>query len=85
MNLDEKDRELSELELTLQAVWCSVLEKDSIPVDVSFFDAGGNSILLLKLVMQIIDQMGYKITVPDVFSYPTIETMCAYHGTLQKE
>ena len=42
MNLDEKDRELSELELTLQAVWCSVLEKDSIPVDVSFFDAGGN-------------------------------------------
>ena len=68
MDLGEKDRKLSEIELKLQAIWCDVLEKGSVPVDVSFFDAGGNSILLLKLVMKIINEMDSKITVPDVFS-----------------
>lgn len=85
MDLGEKDRKLSEIELKLQAIWCDVLEKGSVPVDVSFFDAGGNSILLLKLVMKIINEMDSKITVPDVFSYPTIETMSKYLEALQKE
>lgn len=53
------------------------------PVDPmrSFFEIGGNSLAAMRLAAHLKKVHGYKISVADVFEYPTISEL---HGLLQK-
>ena len=61
-------------ESILQDVWSSVLGISNIDPQDDFFDLGGDSILSLQIVSRLSKQ-GLKISVKDVFEYPTIHSL----------
>ena len=65
-------------ETLMVEAWCSVLgfPADSIGIDESFFDLGGDSITSLRIVAKA-RSVGMRITVRQVFSHPTIEALAA--------
>ncbi|MFH8290081.1 MupA/Atu3671 family FMN-dependent luciferase-like monooxygenase [Streptomyces sp. NPDC018059] len=72
----------SELEQRLAAVWCSVLGVDRIGIHENFFDAGGNSLLLIRVHARLAE-LGAGIAPPrlvELFAYPTIAALAAHMG-----
>jgi non-ribosomal peptide synthetase component F len=64
-----------DLERTLQRIWESVLQRDSVGLDENFFDLGGHSLLILKMVDQVAAALGRPLPVVDVFHYPTVRAL----------
>ncbi|ELP61736.1 alpha/beta fold hydrolase [Streptomyces turgidiscabies] len=52
--------------------WRQTLEIDSAREDENFFDAGGNSILLVQLQRSLAAKLGFKIPLQEIFHHPTI-------------
>jgi pyochelin synthetase len=79
--IDEKkntsccDADLSETEKNILDVWCSIFNTDSISADENFFDCGGDSVMIVKLITELESRFGYKLTLPDVYECPTIRLM----------
>ncbi|MGW0533983.1 MupA/Atu3671 family FMN-dependent luciferase-like monooxygenase [Streptomyces sp. NPDC003032] len=72
----------NELEQRLAAVWCSVLGVERIGVHENFFDAGGNSLLLIRVHARLAE-LGGGITAPrlvELFAYPTVAALAAHMG-----
>ena len=59
-------------EQEIYAIWCEVLKKDSIPHHISIFEAGGNSIEIVRLHEKM--QKHFKVTFSliELFRNPTI-------------
>ncbi len=72
----------NEMEEKLLYIWKSVLEAEEISIHDNFFDIGGNSVLILRLFNQIQNRIFKDITVPDLFSYPTIALLAEYIGKM---
>ena len=62
----------NEVESALLAIWQKMLGLDDIVNDVSFFDAGGNSLLLIRLHMMIEERFPGAVKLTELFSVPTI-------------
>lgn len=58
-------------EQILADIWCRVLDRDQVSIHDHFMELGGDSILTLQVVSQA-GSAGMKITVKQVFEYPTI-------------
>lgn len=72
----------SDLEQRLAAVWCSVLGVDRVGIHENFFDAGGNSLLLIRVHARLAEQ-GAGFPAPrlvELFAYPTIAALAAHMG-----
>ena len=69
------------LELRIWRLWRDVLGIDGFGIDDNFFDLGGHSMLAVRLVGKIREELGVEISVPRLFQYPTIK---AFTATLQK-
>lgn len=68
----------SDLERTIAAAWCAVLERDAVGTRDSFFDLGGNSILLARVLTQLRRDLAPDLTLLDLFTYPRIEDLAAH-------
>ncbi|MFE0138380.1 condensation domain-containing protein [Streptomyces sp. NPDC059037] len=55
-------------------VFSEVLRQDEVPLDVSFFDLGGDSIMSIQLVSRL-RQAGLVLTPQDVFEYKTVTAL----------
>ncbi|WP_151732791.1 non-ribosomal peptide synthetase [Paenibacillus tengchongensis] len=77
----------NEIESGLTAIWSDLLNRDkgSISVLDSFFNAGGNSLLLLKLKNEIDKWYPGVFAVADLFANPTIEKMSAFIQLKQEQ
>ncbi|KAF4975480.1 hypothetical protein FZEAL_7743 [Fusarium zealandicum] len=66
----------SEPELFLRDSWCRLLGLESKQVSTThnFFMLGGESVLAMKLV-PLIRELGYTLSVADVFNYPVLSDM----------
>ena len=69
------NRQDSEVENQIIAIWKSVLDVKKIAVDENFFDAGGNSLLMSKVHRQIKKQLDIPINIIDLFQCPTVESL----------
>ncbi|CAM3861502.1 phosphopantetheine-binding protein [Vibrio aquimaris] len=69
------NRQDSEVEKQIIAIWKSVLNVKKIAVDENFFDAGGNSLLMSKVHRQIKKQLDIPINIIDLFQCPTVESL----------
>ncbi|CEJ92405.1 hypothetical protein VHEMI08060 [[Torrubiella] hemipterigena] len=71
-------REFSDNETTMQLAWAQVLgiESTTLTLQSDFFTSGGDSIAAMKLVSDCRDR-GLLITVADIFSNPTLESMAS--------
>ncbi|MEU3096491.1 alpha/beta fold hydrolase [Streptomyces sp. NPDC006967] len=57
--------------------WRKVLEADPVSDHVNFFDAGGNSILLVSFQQALFEEFSFKIPVREIFANPTIAALTA--------
>lgn len=70
-------------EMVLASLWCKILELDSISIQMNFFDFGGDSLCAIKLISEVYGHLNIKISIKDIFTYPTIETLAKYIDTLE--
>ncbi|CAH9058399.1 D-alanine--D-alanyl carrier protein ligase [Pseudoalteromonas holothuriae] len=55
--------------------YLNVLQVNQFCTKKSFFDGGGNSVQAMQLVSRINREFGIRITVADVFDYPSVSTL----------
>jgi acyl-CoA synthetase (AMP-forming)/AMP-acid ligase II len=63
------------LEAALSLVWCEALGLQSIGVDTNFFDAGGHSLLIVRVQSKIAETLGAEVSIIDLFRFPTIAAL----------
>ncbi|WPV66533.1 non-ribosomal peptide synthetase/type I polyketide synthase [Chitinophaga sp. LS1] len=74
----------NEVEVKLLAIWEKLLNEDiTISIEDNFFEIGGNSFLLGKLKMMILEDFAVEISIPLFFQYSSIKTMAVYISKLQ--
>ncbi|MFQ6349024.1 non-ribosomal peptide synthetase [Pseudomonas sp. R11F] len=66
----------SELEQTLAAIWCAVLNVQQVGLDDNFFELGGDSILSIQVVSRA-RQAGIQFSPRDLFQHQTVRTLAA--------
>jgi amino acid adenylation domain-containing protein/non-ribosomal peptide synthase protein (TIGR01720 family) len=69
-------------EETLADVWVRLLGLERVGIRDSFFELGGDSILIIQMIAQA-GQAGLHITPKQVFQHPTIEGLAALAGTAE--
>jgi thioesterase domain-containing protein/acyl carrier protein len=62
----------NEAERKLAAIWEAVLDARPIGIENNFFDLGGHSLLVAKLLRQIEAEFGQRLSMAAVFQAPTI-------------
>lgn len=75
----------TEAEKQMAMLWQELLKVDQIGVDDSFFDLGGNSIAVFRMVNAYRNKFGHDIPPVKVFQYPTIGQLCRFMETDESE
>ena len=71
--LDESSRQpATEMERELARLWEDVLAVTGIGADDDFFDLGGHSLLLTRLLSRVAETFGVRLALRNVFENPTI-------------
>ncbi|MBH8560937.1 amino acid adenylation domain-containing protein [Nostoc sp. CENA67] len=65
------------IELQLTQIWSEVLELDWIGLQDNFFEVGGHSLLAVRLMAKIQQQLGKNLPLATLFQAPTIEQLAA--------
>ena len=76
-NSDPKVRKKN-LPSRLAAIWCTVLSSTSVASDDNFFDAGGTSLLFIKLQREIRNQLGILVPITVLYENPTLARLTAW-------
>ena len=65
----------NEVERRLVSIWQELLNRETIGVNQSFFDLGGHSLLVSRLILRVNREFGKKVSLSDVFHAPTVERL----------
>ncbi|MCW3466342.1 non-ribosomal peptide synthetase [Chitinophaga nivalis] len=66
------------LEEKMVAVWEELLAKKKVGIKDNFFDLGGHSLKVIRLLARISKDYGVKINIQHIFTEPTVENLCAH-------
>lgn len=61
----------------VRQVWTEVLDVASVGDDVNFFEAGGDSILLILLLEKLNEMADRELEPPDLFQHSTVRAQAA--------
>ncbi|MDX6682721.1 MAG: hypothetical protein QOG94_2760 [Solirubrobacteraceae bacterium] len=61
----------------VRRAWADVLEVDIAPLDTNFFEAGGDSLLLIILLEQINDLTARDFEAADLFEHSTVRAQAS--------
>ncbi len=67
----------NETERKLLPIWRSVLGIENISVEANFFELGGNSLMILRLIARVNTAFQSFLPIPIIYTAPTIEKMAA--------
>jgi len=67
----------SELEVKLGALWADVLGVEPVGRDDGFFDLGGSSLLAVRMVSRVRDELGIDVPLVQLFDRPTLSGFAA--------
>lgn len=81
----ETGKTLSKTEMKLFQIWSEILETADINPENSFFNQGGNSLMILKLHNKIKSEFKCELQVADCFRFPTIIQMAVFLDERQSE
>ncbi|WP_328433271.1 non-ribosomal peptide synthetase [Streptomyces sp. NBC_00425] len=59
-------------------VWSEVLAVEQVGAEDNFFEAGGHSLLLLRVQARLTERLGRQIPVVDLFTYPTVRSLARH-------
>jgi amino acid adenylation domain-containing protein len=68
----------SELERDVLHIWRDVLQRDHVGIRDSFFDLGGDSLLLVQVARRLAGRVGHDVGINELFLYPTVEAIAAH-------
>ena len=68
----------NEIEEKLEKIWSKLLKTKEISIDSDFFDLGGHSLKVTKLIAEINKEFNVEISFTEVFDKPTIRNMGEY-------
>lgn len=75
----------NDIEIAILEIWKDVLEIETLSVDDSFFDKGGNSVLIIQTNLKLQEKFKVDIPVMNMFRYPTIRTLQKYISGLSND
>lgn len=67
-----------ELERVICEIWQEILDVSKVEVRHNFFDAGGNSLLAVRMREHLHQATSNKIALTDVFRFPTVRSLAAH-------
>jgi non-ribosomal peptide synthetase component E (peptide arylation enzyme)/acyl carrier protein len=67
-----------ELQQTIVNVWQDTLKLDKVGVNDNFFDLGGHSLLIVRVLQLLKAQVDKPISLTDLYRFPTIKTLTDY-------
>jgi amino acid adenylation domain-containing protein len=70
----------SALERVVAGVWAEVLGVRRVAPNDSFFEIGGNSLLLARVQERLEEAVGREVTLVELFRYPTVRSLAAQLG-----
>lgn len=65
-------------ESRLAVIWQQILGRDSMGINDDFFESGGDSILVIRLIGQIQKEFGIKMKLGLIYQYPTIAELAQH-------
>ena len=68
------------VEMSLHEIWSRLLQRDTVDIDMNFFAAGGNSLLIMRMIHGVAERLGAQLTVRDLFAYPTLRKLASVLG-----
>ena len=68
----------SETERRIADIWREVLNIDEVGIRDTFFDLGGNSLLVMRLANRLSTQFDREVAVADVFRSPTVAKLAKF-------
>lgn len=76
----------TEIEKAIAAIWQEFIRLEKIGINDNFFDLGGHSLLLTQVHGRLSEMMQNKkkLTIVDLFRYPTIYSLAKYIGEDEK-
>ncbi len=66
------------LERTIAGIWKKVLKVDEIDIDRTFFEQGGQSVLLIQVITRLEAVADRRIPVVELFRYPTVRQLARH-------
>jgi amino acid adenylation domain-containing protein len=75
----------SEIEKTIAGIWKDVLKLEKVGTRDNFFDLGGHSLLLVRVMNRIQQSLGKDITIVDMFQRPTIHDLAKFLAVERKD
>ncbi len=67
-----------DLERTVAAVWERVLQVDRVGVHDSFFELGGDSLLIVQVQHQLGQALGRQLDIASLFQHPTVDAIARF-------
>lgn len=71
---------LSTHEQSLADIWQQVLQSPVLHSAANFFELGGHSIKAMQLIHQVEKQLGYSLTLRDIYNHASLRAMAALAG-----
>jgi amino acid adenylation domain-containing protein len=68
----------NELEQGMVKIWQELLGKEKIGIKDDFFESGGDSIKILRLMSELKKALGIKVSFADIYEHGTIEKISGY-------
>lgn len=62
----------------VRSIWCRELQRDDISGDDNFFALGGQSVIMAKIQMAFIEELGVEVPVDQMFLNPTVASISEY-------
>ncbi|WP_307840347.1 phosphopantetheine-binding protein [Streptomyces sp. G44] len=62
----------------MRAIWCRELQRDDISVDDDFFAVGGQSLIMTRIQIAYIDELGVEVAMDRMYLNPTIASISDY-------
>ncbi|MGE3275231.1 MAG: amino acid adenylation domain-containing protein [Vicinamibacterales bacterium] len=72
----------SDTERRLHTIWSTLLGRDDIGADDSFFDLGGHSLNAAQLAARVSETFGVAVTLPAIFAHPTVAGLAVHVDSL---
>jgi acyl carrier protein len=79
--LDDNKRTVMIVDM-VRAIWCRELQCDGISVDDNFFALGGQSLIMAKIQMAFIEELGVEVPADQMFLNPTVASISGYIESL---